>query len=122
MNDLNELLRALNALRMNALPEEYDIHAAVCEAFDRAGIAYVHEAKLAPRCRIDFLCGRIGLEVKKGKPPLRTLRTQLTRYAQTGALDTIIVLTEQSVRLPATISGIPVRAVSLNRLWGIALP
>lgn len=122
MNEPTELLRALDTLRMNALPEEYDIHAAVCAAFDRSGIPYTHEAKLAPRCRIDFLCGRVGLEVKKGKPPLKTLRAQLTRYAQTGALDAIIVLTEQAVRLPDRIAGIPVYAVSLNRLWGIALP
>ena len=56
-NDMREILRALSTLRVPAAPEEYDIHALVSAALERAGIAARHEARLCPGCRIDFLCG-----------------------------------------------------------------
>jgi len=113
---------ALSSIRVPAQPGEYDLHAEVSAALTRAGIEHTHEYKLAPRCRIDFLAGRVGIEIKKGRPVPSALREQLTRYLRSDELDAVVVVVQQAVSLPAAISGKPVEQVSLNRLWGVALP
>lgn len=116
------IVAALAAVRVPAQPEEYDIHAAVAEALAAAGLEYAHEYRLAPRRRIDFRVERIGIEVKKGRPASRQLREQVGRYLESGALDGVVVVVQRVTGLPPTIGGKPVRVVSLNRLWGVALP
>lgn len=113
---------ALSHIRVPILPDEYDIHAEIARALAAAGLTYTHEAPLAPRSRIDFLVGRIGVEVKKGRPTPRTLRAQLERYLQSERIDAAVVVVQRAAALPASICGKPVRLVSLNRLWGVALP
>lgn len=120
--DMDRITDALSSVRMPAQPEEYDIHAAVAEALTGAGLDYIHEYRLGPRCRIDFAVGRVGIEVKKGRPATAQLVRQLRRYLETDALDGIIVVTQRATALPDTICGKPVCQVSLNRLWGVALP
>lgn len=134
MNDLqikarthphSEILRiceALSTLRMPAMPDEYDIHDQIATALRLHGLNYEHEYRLAPRCRIDFRVGRVGIEVKKGRPSTRELTRQLRRYLTSEALDAAVVVMQRSVSLPETIEGKPVRVFSLNRLWGVALP
>ena len=126
MSDLErEIARveaALASVRMPAQPEEYDIHAAVAEALKGAGLEYEHEYRLGPRCRIDFRVGRVGIEVKKGRPATSDLTRQLRRYLEYDALDGAVVVTQRVPALPPMICGKPVRLVSLNRLWGVALP
>ena len=119
---ITEIIDALAAVRMPAQPEEYDIHAQVASALGAAGLSYEHEYKLGPRCRIDFRVGRVGIEVKKGRPATSELTRQLRRYLASDALDAVIVVMQRVTRLPATIGGKPVYIVSLNRLWGVALP
>lgn len=119
---ITEIIDALAAVRMPAQPEEYDIHAQVASALGAAGLEYEHEYKLGPRCRIDFRVGRVGIEVKKGRPATSELTRQLRRYLASDALDAVIVVMQRVTRLPATIGGKPVYIVSLNRLWGVALP
>ncbi len=119
---IDAIVAALASVRMPAQPEEYDIHAAVAEALAEAGLEYEHEYRLGPRRRIDFRVGRVGIEVKKGRPASSELREQLRRYLESDALDAAIVVTQRVTALPATICGKPVRLVSLNRLWGVALP
>ncbi len=116
------VISALAAVRVPAQPEEYDIHAAVAEALAGAGLEYAHEYKLGPRRRIDFRVGRVGIEVKKGRPSTSALTEQLRRYLESDDLDAVIVVTQRATALPGTICGKPVRLVSLNRLWGVALP
>jgi len=65
---LSPILSALSAVRMPAQPGEYDIHAAIARALEAAGLEYEHEYRLGPRRRIDFRVGRVGIEVKKGRP------------------------------------------------------
>lgn len=120
--DIDRIAAALAAVRMPAQPEEYDIHAAVARALSDAELAYEHEYRLGPRRRIDFRVGRIGIEVKKGRPASSELREQLEKYLESDALDGVIVVTQRVTALPATICGKPVRLISLNRLWGVALP
>ena len=120
--DMDAIVAALSAVRTPARPEEYDIHAAVARALDAAGLAYEHEYRLGPRRRVDFRVGRVGIEVKKGRPVTAALTRQLRRYLESEALDAVIVVTQRVTRLPAQIGGKPVYIVSLNRLWGVALP
>ena len=63
-----------------------------------------------------------GIEVKKGRPVSAQLRAQLARYLESDALDAVIVVTQRVTRLPERIDGKPVYIISLNRLWGVALP
>lgn len=120
--EIDAIAEALRAVRTPAQPEEYDIHAQVALALGAAGLPCQHEYRLAPRCRIDFKVGRVGIEVKKGRPASSTLTSQLRRYLASDELDAVVVVTQRVTYLPNTISGKPVRLVSLNRLWGVALP
>ena len=120
--DMDAVATALASVRIPAQPEEYDIHAAIARALADAGLEYEHEYRLGPRRRIDFRVGRVGIEVKKGRPVSSELRAQLQKYLESDALDAVIVVTQRVTALPVTIGGKPVRLVSLNRLWGVALP
>ena len=120
--EMRRVADALASVRMPAQPEEYDIHAAVADALSEAGLAFVHEYRLGPRNRIDFLVGRVGIEVKKGRPATSDLTKQLRRYLAADALDGLIVVTQRVTAVPEEICGKPVMLVSLNRLWGVALP
>lgn len=117
----DRILSALRTIRVAAKPQENEIHDAVDTALSRAGIEHVHEYRLKPGCRVDFACGKTGIEIKKGRPKSDTLRTQLTRYLEDTDLDSIIVVTQLPCALPAAIAGKPVYVVSLNRNWGVAL-
>lgn len=123
MNDeMKRILEALSAVRTPAAPEELDLHEAIAGALSAAGLDFDHELRLAPRCRIDFRVGRVGIEVKKGRPVPSQLRRQIARYLESDALDALLVVAQQAVPLPASIGGKPVFLLSLNRLWGVALP
>ena len=120
--DLARVCAALAAVRAPAVPGEYDIHAMIARALSDARLDFAHECRLAPRCRIDFVVGRVGIEVKKGRPAASELARQLRRYLASDALDGVVVVTQRAVPLPERLDGKPVRAISLNRLWGVALP
>ena len=120
--DMTRIIAALSSVRMPAQPEERDIHAAVAEALAGAGLEYAHEYRLGSRNRIDFLVGRVGIEVKKGRPAASQLVKQLRRYLESESLDGVIAVTQRVTALPETLCGKPVRQISLNRLWGVALP
>ncbi|MBR5231980.1 MAG: DEAD/DEAH box helicase [Clostridia bacterium] len=117
---IDRVLEALKTLRCPFSPDEYDLHKAACEALAFAGISCTHEAVIGKRCRIDILCGDIGLELKRGKPTKAVLVKQLTRYAETGRLKHLIVVSEQNVALPENIAGVQIHAVCLFKLWGVA--
>lgn len=119
---LRRIELALSAIRVPAVPGEYDIHALIQAALVADGIAFVHEAPLAPRCRIDFLAEGVGIEVKKGRPTRSAVQKQLQRYLASDRLEAIVLVSEKEVPLPATLLGKPVRSLSLSRFWGIALP
>ncbi len=118
---VEEVCCALNQLRCPQLTDEYDLHALAAEALQRAGIPFIHEARLAPGCRVDFLCAGIGIECKRGKiQPGRVLR-QLEKYAKQPGITGLVLLSEHLLPLPDRLSGKPVRQIALSLLWGIAL-
>ena len=63
----------------------------------------------------------MGIELKKGRPDSRSLKSQLERYAQSEKIKALVVVTQKSAAIPARIGGKVCVQVSLNRLWGIAL-
>ena len=91
-------------------------------ALERAGIAARHEARLCPGCRIDFLCGHVGIEVKKNRPPRASLMKQIARYAASPDISALILVAPGDLRLPREVCGVSVECVALARLWGVALP
>ncbi|MCL1963649.1 MAG: hypothetical protein FWF69_01125 [Firmicutes bacterium] len=121
MCDTSRVLAALSAIRSPRLTSEYDLHALVLEALDNARLPYRHEAPVAPRCRIDFLCGGVGVEVKRGRPSPTPLLKQLAAYALSDAISALVLVAERPPRLPSAIREKPLMVVSLQRLWGIAL-
>ncbi|MEA4899160.1 MAG: hypothetical protein VB065_12995 [Eubacteriales bacterium] len=119
---LSGVLAALRPLRVPATPGEYDLHRMIGEALARAGIACEHEVPLAPRCRIDFLAGDVGIEVKRGAAPARALRAQAEKYLKSDRLRALVLVATRGVRMPGRVAGKRVVVFGLNRLWGVALP
>ena len=118
---MEHIIDALSRLRAPLQQGEYDLHRLVMDTLDAAAIPYAHEVKLGPRCRIDLMCGGVGIEIKRGLLDKARLLNQLRRYADCEAVEALILVTEKTVALPRTIGGKPVKLVCLNRLWGIAL-
>ena len=118
---MQHIIDAISALRAPLQQGEYDLHRLVMDALDAASIPWVHEVKLAPRCRIDLMCSGVGIEIKRGKVERARILAQLQKYAACEQVEGLILVTEKTVPLPHTIGGKPVRLICLNRLWGIAL-
>ena len=119
--ELTQVYEALTVLRAPLQRGEYDLHRMVREALENAGLPTAHEVALAPRCRIDLMCGDIGIEIKRGKPAPNRILPQLTRYCACKEVAGLLLVSEGSVRLPASLGGKPVKNLCLNHLWGIAL-
>jgi hypothetical protein len=114
------VLAALAALRAPRVTSEYDLHALVAAALAAAALPCLHEAALLPGRRIDFLCGAVGVEVKRGRPAARAVISQLAAYAQSPRIEALVLVAEKLPRLPETVGGKPLLAVSLSVLWGVA--
>jgi hypothetical protein len=116
------VLEALRAMRPPFALYEADLHALVGQTLNENGILYVHEARLAPRCRVDYLVGDVAVEIKKGKPRPADLRAQLLRYAMCDGVRCLVVLSWKSVELPEMIVGKPIYRLAMSQLWGVSLP
>jgi type II secretory pathway component PulL len=120
--EIEHICAALSALRIPVAPEERLLHEMIAEALSRAGIAAKHEAMIAPRCRIDFLAGSVGIEVKRGRLEPSKLKAQAVRYLASPELTALILVTTDRAPVANILSGKPVVVFGLNRLWGVALP
>lgn len=116
------IVRAIETIRCDAAATEEELHGQVARAFEQCGLRAQHEARLAPRCRIDFLVGGVGVEIKKRRPDRAKLIAQLTRYAQCEQIEALVVAAPRGVNLPWIIHGKKVTMIALERLWGISLP
>ncbi len=117
-----EIKKALSHLRVPPSGTEQELHALILHALSDANLPVEHEVVLAPRCRIDFVVGRTGIEVKQGTPAKSALLKQAKRYLATDAIDELLLVTRDNANLPAEIEGKRVEVFGLSRLWGIALP
>ncbi len=113
-------MKALKSIRAPLPRDEYDLHGLVANALQKAEIDFVHEAPLAPRCRIDFLCGDIGIEIKRNRPDKKETLRQLEKYAKTGKIKHLVLVSEKALSLPDTVCGVKMHTISLYKLWGIA--
>lgn len=118
---LERVMEALSTIRCGAACTEEELHALIMQVLRAAGIEAVHEARLAPRCRIDFLVDHIGIEIKKKRPERAKLLAQLERYAACEQIEQIIVVAPRGINLPERIAGKRITMVALERLWGICL-
>jgi hypothetical protein len=115
------IVAALGDLRLHATASEQHIHREIGAALDRAGIPHKHEARIAPRCRVDFLCdGGVAIEVKRGKPHTGRVAAQVARYAASPLVAAVVLVLERNlIHTPAGAHGKPVRVVALATNWGI---
>lgn len=123
-NTVDNVLAALQQLRVQLVSDEYELQAKIKQCFDDAGIAYEKEFRLGPRCRVDFLVhGVVVVEVKRGveKPNQRRVMGQLGRYAAFDAVQALVLVVDRNLHLPPEIHGKPCVSLGLNKLWGIAL-
>ena len=118
---MRAVLSALQGLRVPLVKEERELHALIAQALAGEGIAFEKEVPLGAFARVDFLCGSIAVEAKKGKPDRRALLAQLGRYADSPRVSGLVLVAERSAALPQTLRGKPLYLVVLNRLWGVAL-
>ena len=119
---MEDVISALKMLRIPLVTDEYQLQDLVAEALHKNGIEFVKEARLAPYCRVDFLCrGGVAVEVKRGKPSRKALLQQLSRYAESPQVTSLLLVVERTASLPDTVLGKPCRVLALNRLWGVAV-
>lgn len=119
---LEAVLSALRELRSPFALYEADIHQWVGDQLAMSGLDFGHEVSIGRGCRIDFLIGHIGVEIKKGKPDAAAVLTQLRRYAACSDVHGLVILSQRTIRLPDRVGDVPVRQIALSQLWGIALP
>jgi hypothetical protein len=119
---LNAIIRCLAHARVPPGLSEYDIHSIIAAVLRNGGFNARHEVAAAPRCRIDFLIGSIGLEIKKGRPQRGRLMRQSEKYLSLESISALILVVERNVAMPRFICGKPVFVIGLNKMWGIALP
>lgn len=111
---LDELVRLLGAHAFTCC-NEAELQQAVAEVLAGAGIDHQREVRLTERDRIDFLVGRVGLELKVDGA-LAAVTRQLHRYAQRPEIDGLLLVTTrpQHRGAPRELCGKPVRAVLVH--------
>ncbi|MBR4236782.1 MAG: hypothetical protein IKR85_12090 [Clostridia bacterium] len=123
---MNEIIRqieeAVSEVRIKSVPQETDIHAFIAEALEAHNISFIHEARISPHKRADFLVGSVIIEIKKGRPSPAALSKQLYAYLAEASITGAVVITQRSIKLAAAINSKPVKQIALDRLWGIYLP
>lgn len=93
MTDVDTVARMIATTRFHAA-DEAALQAGIAQVLgvlDLAGVPVQREVRLTRRERIDFLVGRLGIEVKV-RGSVHDVRRQLVRYAATGALDEILLI------------------------------
>jgi hypothetical protein len=94
--------------------DEQQLHDGLAALFAAQQVPVQREAPLSSSDRIDFLAGRVGIEVKTHGPPA-TVARQLQRYAGSDRIDALVLVTAvaRHSQLPATLGGKPLLLASL---------
>lgn len=114
--EADRLIRLIGSARVD-LSTELAAQNGLARLFEAEKLAYEAEVILSAADRIDFLIGRVGVEVKIGQPRRQILR-QLERYAGSDRLDELLLVS--SAPFPAggfRAHGKPVFVVSLSAGW-----
>lgn len=94
---------------------EDELQRGLADAFDASGIAARREVTLDAASRVDFMVGRVAVEVKVDGQA-RNVERQLRRYALSDQVDELVLVTNRGRHLlPTTLEGKPVTVVSVSR-------
>lgn len=110
-----DLASALRGYRFNFNTED-ELQQGIARALDNEQVSYEREAILTGRDRIDFLCGRIGIEVKTEGSRADVLR-QLHRYCGLDKIDELILVSRKhrhSLGLSESLRGKPVHVIHVG--------
>lgn len=110
----HEVAELLSKQRFRA-QNEYELQQAIATVFERAGVVFKREVSFPIGGRIDFMVGRVGVEVKVDGSAAAVAR-QLHLYSRRPEVDALILVTSrmQSGRMPDEMSGKPIRVVFLK--------
>jgi hypothetical protein len=94
--------------------DEGQLQDGLAAVFAAQAVVAEREVRLASRDRIDFLVGRVGVEVKT-RGQVAAVARQLQRYAASDRIDALLLVTAvaRHLTLPATIGGKPLVVASL---------
>lgn len=112
-----ELRAVLEGFRFQ-YANEIELQNGIARALSDSKIEFEREVRLTGRDRIDFMAGRIGIEVKVGHP-LSSVMRQVHRYMQSGMIDELLVVTNRCRHsiIPESINGKSVEVLFLG--WGM---
>lgn len=98
---------------------EKGLQQGVNQLLSELGVNFRPEYSLSPRNRIDFLIETLGIGIEcKVDGTLNALLRQISRYAATGKISDLIVLTTRSIhqRIPTQLHGVSVFVVVISPL------
>lgn len=100
------VIAALESLNGVTPSHEADLAEKAGSALARAGIEFAPEVWLNDTDRIDILAGRVGVELKLTGPNSSVTR-QLARYADSAAVDELVLVTTRFAHktIPGTLRG-----------------
>jgi len=82
------------------------------------GVVVEREARLEDDLGIiDFLIGRVGVEVKRRSGSPRSILRQLERYSRSASIDVLVLASNKAMALPTALQGVPLYRVSLGAGW-----
>lgn len=118
--DLEEELRRLENLLRRCrfrFSNEAALQAQIADALMRLGEPHKREHKLGTAGRIDFLVGRVGIEVKV-QGATSEIGWQLLRYAEHRDIDGLLLVTAKALHtaLPGRMNDKPLRVYHLLQL------
>lgn len=112
---VDAVLHALRSGRFS-LSREKETQADISAALEFLSMEHAREVDLGDRNIIDFMVGKVGIEVKIGGSK-RAIYKQCERYCETGKLSDLILATNVAIGFPPQLAGVPCYIVSLGRAW-----
>lgn len=111
----SKLFAALKSLASEILQSESELSDLVSERLTRCGIEFSREKWLNDTDRIDYLVGRIGVELKL-KGPVSSVTRQLARYADSDLVDEVVLVTTRAThkRVPGALRGKPITVIHVG--------
>lgn len=100
---------------------EDDLQAGLAAALTAVGYTVEREVRLSPVDRIDLVVDRVGVEVKVAAAgrvtPTDRVLTQLARYAASGRVDALLLVTtsHRHTTLPDRVGGVPLTVHVVGR-------
>lgn len=117
MTPLNRTIAGVITRHRYLWRDELELHDGIVEVLAAAGLTVQREVPVAPRCRIDLLVHRIGVEIKVDGAAENVAR-QLQRYAHSPLIDGLVLATTRARHrsMPEHIGGKPLTVAYLTHL------